>query len=99
MTKKRTESRFDKIKPYIKVGATFLTELFTEGLCTSVLSHVGGNKLAKFGARLGAGLLGLKWGSDITDFMCDEVDYLLDDLEDVKDAIEDTKEEENESGT
>lgn len=86
------ESRFEKVRPVLQLGITSLIEFFVEGTCSSILSHVSANKFAKFGARIGAGLLGLLWGSQVTDFICDETDEFLNDLDDVKKAIDEAKE-------
>ena len=90
---KREHSRFKKVAPLIKLGVTCLMELFTEGVCTSVMSNVNGNRLAKYGARLGAGILGLYLGDKAADYLIDEADEMMDDIEEFKEAIEEAKEE------
>lgn len=87
------KSHLGKFKPYIQLGITALVELFTEAVATNVMSHVEGGKLTKFGAKIGAGLVGLMIGDQVTDYVCDSFDNFMDDLDEVKETIENAKEE------
>lgn len=82
----------EKARPFLQIGITALIELFTEAVCTSVMSHVDGGKFAKFGARIGAGLVGLKVGSDVSDYVCDGLEALMSSVDGHKEAIEEAKE-------
>lgn len=91
MTEKN--SRFEKFRPYIQLGITALVELFTEAVAANVMSHVEGGKMTKFGAKIGAGLVGLMIGDQVSDYVCDSLDEFMDGLEEVKESIESAKEE------
>lgn len=92
MTKQERREKFEFVRPYITLGITGLVELFTQAVCTGVMSHVDGGKLGNFGARLGAGLVGLMIGDQVSDYVCDGVMELADDLEEFKQAIDEAKE-------
>lgn len=89
----KKKSRFEKIKPYIHLGVTILVEFFTEAVATSVIGHVDGGKISKFGAKIGAGLIGLMIGDQVSDYVCDSMDEFMDGLDEVKETIELAKEE------
>lgn len=85
------KKKIEEAKPYIQLVVTGLVELFTEAVCTNVMTHVSGNRFAKFGARLGAGAIGLMIGDQVTDYLCDSAGDFLDGLEEYKTAIENEK--------
>lgn len=92
MTKQERKEKFESFKPYIKLGITGLVELFTQAVSKSVMSHVDGGKIANFGARIGAGLVGLMLGDQVSEYVCDEITGFAESLEEVKDAIDEAKE-------
>ena len=92
MNNEKKESRLSKFKPYIYVGITGLVELFTNAVCTTVMGHVEGNKIAKFGARIGASLIGFMIGDQVTDYICDTADEFMDSIDEVKETIEEARE-------
>lgn len=87
----KKEKRLDKAKPYINLGITFLVELFTHAVCTTVMQNVDGGKFAKFGARIGASLVGFMIGEQVTDCICDSTEEFLDTIDELKDTIEEAE--------
>lgn len=93
MTKEERKAKFEKFKPYIQVGITALVEFFTGAVINTVVSHVDGGKIAKYGAKAGGALVGLKVGSDVTDYICDGIEGFLDDMDEFKEAIDENNKE------
>lgn len=93
MTKEQRREKFEGFKPFIQLGITGLVELFTQAVCTSVMSHVDGGKFANIGARVGAGLVGLMIGDQVSEYICDTAMEFADGLDDFKAAIDEAKEE------
>lgn len=94
MNKQERREKFEGIKPYIKFGITGLVELFTQAVSKSVMSHVDGGKLANFGAKIGASLVGLVVGDQVSEYVCNGIMDFADDLEEIKEAIDEAKEDE-----
>lgn len=92
MNKQKRREKFETFRPFIQLGITGLVELFTQAVCTSVMSHVDGGKFANIGARVGAGMVGLMVGDQVSDYICDGIMNFADDLEDFKTAIDEAKE-------
>ena len=92
MNKQERREKFEGIKPYIKFGITGLVELFTQAVSKSVMNHVDGGKLANFGAKIGASLVGLVVGDQVSEYVCNGIMDFADDLEEIKEAIDEAKE-------
>ena len=90
MTEKKV-SKIEKIKPFIHLAITGLVELFTNAVCTNVMSHVEGGRFARAGARAGANLVGMMIGDKVGDYVCDNIDEMLEGLDEVKAAIDQAK--------
>lgn len=76
------------VKRIVTFAVTGLVELFTGAVVNSVLDGVEGGKLARFGARIGGGLVGLVIGDKVADYVCASMDDISSMIEEIKDAIE-----------
>lgn len=93
MTKQERKEKFEKGKPFIQLAITGLVELFTGAVCNNVMSHVEGGKLFRWGAKIGAGLVGLMIGDKVSEYVCDGIEEFADNLDEFKQAIDEAKEE------
>lgn len=94
MTKQERKEKFGKIRPYIGFVITGLVGLFTNAISDAVLGQVEGNRVSKFGAKLGGGLVSFMIGEQVSDYICDGIDDFMDNMDDLKETIETAKEEE-----
>lgn len=91
MTKQERKEKFQKARPYVQFGITIFIEAFTGAVSNAVLEHVEGNKLSRFGAWVGGGLVGLMVGDRVSEYVCDNVEQFIDNMEEIKQTIENEK--------
>ena len=82
------EDNLNLAKKIVKLVSSGLVELFTGAFVADVLNNVSGNKVSKFGARIGGGLIGLAIGDKVGDYVCDCVDDMMEELEALKESID-----------
>lgn len=92
MTKEERKEKLNKYKPYIQLGITAFVELFTGAVSNSVLKNVEGGKVSRFGAWIGGGLIGLKIGDEVSEYVFNNIEHFIDNMEEIKETIDESKE-------